>query len=179
MHEFVSHIRPNPVNEADTLIKQVLELSWSSLIVLLSTFAGQCGVFVRLVYDFLQNSPKVTILFCISIKRRCFRWSNDCRVMNRLPFYLLHSASTCLLRQSFVTTNNHHLYWEKWPLGIIFVLNSSVFTIFLLLFLACICFLPSIPQPLHSVLHIAVNALVVCKISFFDSSLLTNSAKIA
>lgn len=140
MHEFVSHIRPNPVNEADTLIKQVLELSWSSLIVLLSTFAGQCGVFVRLVYDFLQNSPKVTILFCISIKRRCFRWSNDCRVMNRLPFYLLHSASTCLLRQSFVTTNNHHLYWEKWPLGIIFVLNSSVFTIFLLLFLACICF---------------------------------------
>ena len=142
MHEFVSHIRPNPVNEADTLIKQVLELSWSSLIVLLSTFAGQCGVFVRLVYDFLQNSPKVTILFCISIKRRCFRWSNDCRVMNRLPFYLLYSASTCLLRQSFVTTNNRHLYWEKWPLGIIFVLNSSVFTIFLLLFLACICFLP-------------------------------------
>lgn len=39
--------------------------------------------------------------------------------------------------------------------------------------------IPSIPQPLHSVLHIAVNALLVCKIPFFDSSLLTNSAQSA
>ena len=37
----------------------------------------------------------------------------------------------------------------------------------------------SIPQPLHSVLYIAVNALLVCKIPFFDNSLLTNSAQSA
>ena len=88
-----------------------------------------------------RRKNEVVILFSI-IKTRCFRRSNDFRITTQQPFYLQHFASTCLQRQLFVTTKIIIYIENKEPLDNICVLNSSVFAIFLLLFLDCICFLP-------------------------------------